>query len=160
VAVWALEALPDDVAVEAAVLVSPALSQTYDLTPALRRVRQTMLVFPSKADGAVLGLGTSVFGTMDRRRGVSAGLAGFTPPASADPAQYAKLEQFPYRGRMLRDYGNGGGHAWALYPRFASGWLAPRLVEIARRSGGGSGTGGGEKSPSTRPASPAYASYE
>jgi alpha-beta hydrolase superfamily lysophospholipase len=154
IAVWALERLPDDVQVEAALLLSPALSPAYDLTPALRHVRQTMLVFPSKSDGVVLGLGTSLFGTMDRRHARSAGMEGFAQPASADARQYAKLEQFPYRGKMLFDYGSGGGHAWALYPRFASSWLAPRLVAIARRGAES------DKPPSTRAAPLAYASYE
>lgn len=148
VLVWALEKLPEDVQVEAAILVSPAVSTTYDLTPALRHVRKRMLVFPSKGDGLVLGFGTFIFGTMDRKHDKSAGLDGFTMPASADAEQYAKLEQFPYRGKFFWDYGNGGGHAWALYPHFASGYLAERLVEIAR---------GDPESPCTRPAGHAYA---
>ena len=107
-------ALPDDVNVEAAVLVSPALSTTYDLSGALRHVRKQMLVFPSKGDGLVLGFGTFVFGTMDRKHEKSAGLDGFTMPPGADAAQYAKLEQHTYRGKFFHDYGNGGGHAWAV----------------------------------------------
>ena len=149
IAVWALERLPDDVHVEAVVLVSPAVSSSYDLSGALAHVRQKMLVFPSKADGLVLGFGTLLFGTMDRKYDRSAGLDGFARPARADVAQYAKLEQYPYRGKMFRAYGNGGGHAWAMYPRFASAWLAPRLVRLAREA---------DVSPSTRPASGAYAS--
>ena len=134
IALWALEALPDDVHVDGVVLVSPAVSTEYDLTPALRHVRRKMLVFPSKADGLVLGIGTLFFGTMDRRHDTSAGLDGFTRPASGDASQYAKLEQYHYRGKMFFDYGNIGGHAWAMYPRFASAWLAPRLVEMTRAS--------------------------
>jgi hypothetical protein len=150
VLVWALEKLPDDVQVEAAILVSPALSTTYDLTPALRHVRKRMLVFPSKSDGLVLGFGTLMFGTMDRKHEKSAGLDGFTMPATADAAQYAKLEQYPYRGKFFWDYGNGGGHAWALYPHFASAYLASRLLEIAR-------SGGADECPCTQPADHAYA---
>jgi alpha-beta hydrolase superfamily lysophospholipase len=149
IAVWALERLPDDVQVDAVVLVSPAMSPGYDLSPALARVRRKMLVFPSKSDRFVLGFGALLFGTMDRRYGRSAGLDGFNQPARADAAQYAKLEQYPYRGKMFWDYGNGGGHAWAMYPRFASAWLAPRLVRLARQA---------HDSPATRPASGAYAS--
>lgn len=135
VLVWALERLPADVNVEAAVLVSPALSTTYDLSAALRHVRKRMLVFPSKSDGLVLGFGTFVFGTMDRKHEKSAGLDGFTMPNGADAEQYAKLEQHAYRGKYFWHYGNGGGHAWALYPHFASAWLAPRLIDIARSDG-------------------------
>jgi hypothetical protein len=153
VAVWALERLPEDVQVEAAVLVSPALSTEYDLSAALRHVRRRMLVFPSRSDGLILGFGTLFFGTMDRKHDKSAGLDGFTRPASADAAQYDKLEQFHYRGKMLFTYGNSGGHAWAMYPHFASAWLAPRLIELARERDAAS-----KESPSTQPASPGYAS--
>jgi hypothetical protein len=57
---------------------------------------------------------------------------------------------------MAREYGSSGGHAWALYPRFASAWIAPRLVEIARNGAAGH-VREPEKSPSTRPAPLAYA---
>ncbi len=153
IAVWALERLPDDVHVDGVVLVSPAVSSGYDLTPALHHVRRKMLVFPSKGDGLVLGFGTLLFGTMDRKHDKSAGLDGFDRSASSDAEQYAKLEQFPYRGKMLFDYGNGGGHAWAMYPRFASSWLAPRLIDLARENAPATPT-----LPSTQPALSAYAS--
>ncbi|HEV2294936.1 MAG TPA: hypothetical protein VGR35_13870 [Tepidisphaeraceae bacterium] len=156
IALWALERLPEDVHVEGVVLVSPAMSAGYDLTPALRHVRGKMLVFPSKADGLVLGFGTLFFGTMDRRHDKSAGLDGFTRPPSGDATEYAKLEQHPYRGKMLFNYGNGGGHAWAMYPRFASAWLAPRLIEMARSGENRDAT----KCSSAQDPSPAYASHE
>ena len=119
---------------------------------ALHHVRRKMLVFPSKGDGLVLGFGTLLFGTMDRRYDKSAGLDGFSRPAPGDAAQYAKLEQLHYRGKMFFDYGNGGGHAWAMYPRFASAWLAPRLVALARAKDES------VESPSAQPVSSAYAS--
>ncbi len=144
IAVWALERLPDNVHVDGVVLVSPALSSHYDLTPALRRVHGKMLVFPSKSDALILGIGTAVFGTMDGRHDKSAGLDGFSRPASGDATQYAKLEQFHYHGKMLFRYGNGGGHAWAMFPRFASAFVAPRLIAVARESAAA-------YSPSTQP---------
>jgi hypothetical protein len=85
---------------------------------------------------------------MDRRHGSSAGLVGFKEPATpAYPEQYAKVEQIPYQSQWWSAYGNDGMHWSAMSPRFASGWLAPRLIELA-------------KSPSTRPADPAYASFK
>lgn len=133
IALWALEALPQDVQVEAAVLVAPAVSPDYDLSPALRQVRSRLIALPSKRDALVLGIGTSLFGTMDRRHGASAGFAGFKPPGAPKyPEQYAKLEQHPYDAKWRSAYGNDGAHWSALAPRFASGWLAPRLVELAR----------------------------
>src|SRR5688500_10572707 len=47
IAVWVLEALPDDVQVEALVMLGPALSKGYDLTRALRRVRGSAYAFTS-----------------------------------------------------------------------------------------------------------------
>ena len=77
--VRALERLPEDT-VEAAVLLAPALSPGYDLTRALRAVRREMVVFWSPMDVFVLGLGTRIFGTIDRRKVVER-RAGRVPPA-------------------------------------------------------------------------------
>src|SRR5439155_5076711 len=87
--VKALEHLPDD-AVEAAVLISPALSPTYDLTRALRAVRREMVVFWSPLDVIVLGVGTRIFGTIDRIKTVSAGMVGFRPPAAGEEDRRAQ----------------------------------------------------------------------
>jgi hypothetical protein len=143
VATWVLEALPDDgdPVVDAALLISPALSRDYDLTPALRRVRTKMLVFTSRNDTLVLGLGTSLFGTMDGRREVAAGMVGFRRPPGADVAQYAKLEQHAFGADWFWSHGQLGGHASALGARFASARIAPLLVGIARQLPG-SASGG------------------
>jgi hypothetical protein len=132
--VWVLEALPEGEAViDAALLISPALSADYDLTPALRRVRTKMLVFTSRNDAVVLGLGTRLFGTMDGRRAAAAGMVGFERPPGADPQQYAKLEHHPYAADWFWSHGQLGGHASALGARFASARIAPLLVGIARQ---------------------------
>ena len=81
--VKALERLPES-SVEAAVLLSSALSPRYDLSRALRTVRREMTVFWSPFDVFILGVGTHVFGTVDRVNGLSAGLVGFQKPQSAD----------------------------------------------------------------------------
>jgi len=152
IALWALEALPEDVHVEATVFVAVAVSPGYDLSPALRHVRSRMIVLPSKRDALVLGLGTMLFGTMDRRHGSSAGLGGFKEPAApAYPEQYAKVEQIPYQSGWWSAYGNDGMHWSAMTPRFASGWLAPRLIDLAREASA-------KESRSTQPASSGYAS--
>src|SRR5262249_51612001 len=54
--VRSLEAMPEN-SVEAAVLLSPALSPSYDLAKALRAVRGQMTVFWSPLDVIVLGAG-------------------------------------------------------------------------------------------------------
>ena len=66
VMVKALEEL-DEESVERVVLLAPALSPGYDLTPSLRAVRGDVVVFWSPYDVIILGAGTRLFGTIDRR---------------------------------------------------------------------------------------------
>lgn len=134
IAVWALEQLPDGVQVDGVILLSPAVSPEYDLTVALKHVRRSMFVYHSKLDWLVLGAGTAVFGTIDRRKTQAAGRVGFVQPANADRIEYAKLRQVPYNGGWFMEYGNAGGHIGAVMPRFASGELAPLLIEMARQA--------------------------
>lgn len=128
---WVLEELPDDVQVDVAVLIAPAVSPDYDLTPALRRVRKRMLVFQSPNDWFILGVGTNLFGTMDGVKTDAAGRVGFRMPAGADPRQYEKLTTFRYAQGWRWTYGYGGGHFDCLAPRFASGFIAPLLTDLA-----------------------------
>src|SRR5947208_140175 len=76
---------------------SPALSPGYELSRAVRAVRREMVVFWSPLDLIVLGLGTRIFGTIDRVNSVSAGLVGFRPPGGGD---YAKLRQVRWHPEM------------------------------------------------------------
>ncbi|HEY2158073.1 MAG TPA: alpha/beta hydrolase [Isosphaeraceae bacterium] len=118
VVVRALEELPRD-SVEAAVLLAPALSPGYDLTRALEAVRREMVVFWSPLDVFVLGLGTRVFGTIDRVRSVSAGLVGFR-------GDRAKLRQVRWRPAMMRT-GYLGGHVGPDSPAFLRKYVVPLL---------------------------------
>lgn len=119
VVVRALEGLPAD-SVEAAVLLAPALSPDYDLTRALEAVRREMVVFWSPFDVFVLGLGTRVFGTIDRVRSVSAGLVGFR-------GEWAKLRQVRWRPSMASS-GNLGGHVGPDSPAFLRRYVVPLLT--------------------------------
>lgn len=121
----ALESLPED-AVERAVLLAPALSPSYDLSRALQAVRTEMVVFWSPLDVFVLGMGTRIFGTVDRVGSVAAGLTGFRVPDSADPVQYAKLHQVPWRWSMSSS-GYLGGHVGPDNPRFLRRYVVPLL---------------------------------
>jgi hypothetical protein len=126
--VKALEHLPDD-AVEAAVLLSPALSPTYDLARALRAVRREMVVFWSPLDLIVLGAGTRIFGTIDRIKTVSAGMVGFRPPGAGDAedrASYRKLRQVRWRPEMAAT-GYLGGHVGPDNPAFLRKYVVPLL---------------------------------
>lgn len=128
VVVKALERLPVG-SVEAAVLLSSALSPRYDLTRALRAVRREVVAFWSPLDLFVLGVGTLLFGTIDRRHSVSAGLVGFRPPASPSDeqaAQYAKLRQVRW-GPAMAPTGYMGGHVGPDCPAFLRKYVVPLL---------------------------------
>ncbi len=117
--------------IERVVLLSPALSPRYDLTLALRAVRRDVVVFWSPLDVIVLGLGTRLFGTMDRVWTVSAGLVGFKtprrPPGLAPGlAPYDRLRQVKWRLAMAAT-GNLGGHLGPNSPRFLTKYVAPLL---------------------------------
>jgi hypothetical protein len=127
VAVWALEQLPAGVEIDRLVLLASALSPGYDLSPALSRVSGKAFSFHSSFDREVLGLGTRMFGTMDRQHTDAAGYVGFTPPPAADPRQYAKLEQIAYDADWQR-YGHWGDHIGMMTSAFAASHIAPMIT--------------------------------
>jgi pimeloyl-ACP methyl ester carboxylesterase len=129
VVVKALEQLPAD-SVEAAVLISSALSPRYDLTRALIAVRRELVAFWSPLDVFVLGAGTYVFGTIDRRRGAAAGLVGFRgpeDPTTEQAGQYAKLRQVRWHPTMAPT-GYMGGHVGPDCPAFLRKYVVPLLA--------------------------------
>ena len=125
--VFALEKLPPGAIVDGVLLLSPALSVNYDLTAALSRVRGKAYVFSSTLDVFVLGLGTKVFGTMDRLPGESAGRVGFVMPEAGDARQYRKLVPCPYE-KAWEELGNVGDHVTCMSRQFARRVLTPLLV--------------------------------
>lgn len=135
-AVMAVEMLPRDSGVTSLVLLAPALSPQHDLRRALRRTEAGIYNYYSKNDIGFLTLGTSVFGTMDRRYGASAGAIGFTRPRffkRTDDALYDKLHQIRWNRRMRR-YGHSGGHTGWADRRFVRRYLAPLISDLS--SGG------------------------
>lgn len=129
---WTLEALPADVNVQGVLLLCPAISPDYDLSPALSRVRGTMVAFHGRNDGMVLDWGTRTFGTIDGKKVPAAGYTGFVLPRGAtDAGQYRKLKMVGYDKEWFGKYGNAGDHTGALGGRFASGYIAPILIDMA-----------------------------
>jgi len=129
-AAWTLEALPEDAPVDRALLLAPALSPRYNLARALARVRHRVTVTYSWGDFLLMGLGTTVFGTIDRHFGPSAGFVGFRLPTGLRPAQrraYAKVRQMPWRPGMILD-GHFGEHLGWSSIRFARRVLAPIVL--------------------------------
>jgi pimeloyl-ACP methyl ester carboxylesterase len=123
--VRALEALPEGT-VERAVLIAPALSPDYDLRRAIHAVRREVVVFWSPLDVFILGLGTRLFGTVDRVPSVAAGLTGFRMPPTTDPTEYARLRQVRWRPAMGTT-GYFGGHVGPDNPRFLRQYVVPLL---------------------------------
>jgi len=127
VAAWTLEALPAGFQVDRTLLLAPALAPRYNLARALAHVRDGLLATHSWGDLALMGLGTTLFGTIDRRFGPSAGLVGFRLPrdlAPEDEARYAGVRQLAWRPWMLRE-GHLGEHTGWTGIRFARRVLAP-----------------------------------
>jgi hypothetical protein len=127
IAVWALERLPEDLKVDDVLLLAPALSSDYDLTPALRHVNGHVYAFTSPYDVFILGAGTMLFRTMDGKHADSAGRIGFVKPDGADDAQYEKLVQEPYQAAWIK-YGNIGDHIGVMSRRFVATVIAPLVV--------------------------------
>lgn len=71
------EAMPEDRQIEGLILLSASISSAYDLDKALSHCRNGIVNFYNKQDSGVLGLGTTLIGTVDGTHGPSAGLIGF-----------------------------------------------------------------------------------
>jgi pimeloyl-ACP methyl ester carboxylesterase len=133
IAVYALEALPEEVQIDSVLLLAPALSPKYNLSSALRHISGRCHAFVSSRDSLILGLGTQLFGTIDGQHTPAAGMKGFIMPPRAQADQYAKLICHPYDPRWTR-YGHWGDHTGALCKPFARQILAPLLLtELDRR---------------------------
>ena len=127
-AIMVAEALPDNFRLHRIVLCQPALCPTYDLTAALRRVDDKLIHFHSPPDWVILGLGTLLLGTMDRRHACSAGRGGFNPRrAVPDAILRKKLIQHRWSPRWIR-YHHWGGHPPILFYRWNKACIAPLFI--------------------------------
>jgi pimeloyl-ACP methyl ester carboxylesterase len=124
----AAEQLPPN-SLERILLLSPAVSPTYDLSRALRATRQEVVSFYSNRDLFWLGWGTATFGTADRVYTKAAGLVGFELPANASEETrclYQRLVQVQWQPDMLLE-GYWGGHIGTSMPNFVAAEVAPWL---------------------------------
>ena len=131
-ALFVLEALPDDVRVSSVILLAAAVSSGYSLSAALEHTDEGIWNFHSVLDGMLLGLASLVAGTMDRRRAVAAGALGFDTEFMSQAQQLSagRLHQVPFTGRMCLS-GNLGGHFGCMNRLFAEEWLAPIVTRGA-----------------------------
>lgn len=128
IATWACEFLNGRGGVTTLLLACPALSPTYDLRPALRSV-QRCYALVSPHDRWVLGVGTRVFGTMDRCFCSAAGQVGFRLPvglSGADRSSYNRFWEVPWTP-SLGDDGHHGGHTGSARVSFLRRHLLPIL---------------------------------
>lgn len=129
IGVFACEHLRGRPIIETLILACPALSPAYNLAPALRAVQRGYALV-SHQDSWILGLGTRLFGTTDRRFTSAAGRVGFQIPEVASPADHAAYERlreirwFP----EMRAEGHRGGHTMWASPAFIRKHLLPLLA--------------------------------
>jgi alpha-beta hydrolase superfamily lysophospholipase len=122
VALRALELLPPDVRVDAAVFLAGAFDPDHDMTAAMSRVRGRIVNCSSALDCLIVGVGTCLFGTAERTFGPSAGMVGLRHPSARDP-RVVQVRWTP--GMMAQGY--FGDHftvaAWGFVTKYVAPWI-------------------------------------
>lgn len=130
-AVFTAEALRDvggGRQIDGLILLNGALSPQYDLRPALRNCRRGILNSYSRRDSMVLGWGTRLFGTVDRKFCDACGRVGFRVPegvSAEDAALYAKLTQVEWCPEHAETCNHWGGHLSSAREEFLARYIAP-----------------------------------
>ena len=130
-AIFALEVLPETAPVENVVLLGTSISHDYDLTEALKRVKNKLYIFTSPHD-RMLGTLMPLSGTADRKfDDPGAGIKGFVLPAGASAATrklYAdKIVTIPYSKDFRKDQ-DKGRHFDNVKKEFIRDEVAPLLM--------------------------------
>lgn len=147
VTAYALESLPTEFQVDQVIFLGSSLSDDYNLTRVLRRIRGELFVLISKFD-PVLWVGVTVTGTADRTDALPAGVEGFQLPARANPETrtlYRRLHQEEWKPEYALK-GHLGGHTGGVQSAFVRDYLVPRL----KPSAGESDTASPESLPASR----------
>jgi len=116
-AILVAEALPPGVMLERIILIAAAIAPDHDLSAAVRHCRCGLVNDYSARDTVVLGAGTRVFGTIDRKKVDSAGYVGFTD-GDGKLLESERIAQVAWRPDWSK-LGHDGGHigwqarAWA-----------------------------------------------
>ncbi len=128
IAVWTAEKLLTGLKIDGIILLAASLSPEYLLDFALANTRRGIVSFCSSRDWMLLGVGTTVYGTMDGRHTSSAGRVGFKIPE--DPpskAAYEKVYQIAWQ-REMSEVGNPGFHLTSGAARFVADYVAPFIL--------------------------------
>lgn len=120
------EALPDDHRLTGLILLAAAISPRFDLTNALRHVERGIWNFHSWLDFLFVGLGTTIFGTVDGWHMPAAGMWGFG--RRPQPADGPALTQACYHPRHVFAF-NLGGHFGCVHRVFVSEHVA-KIMQV------------------------------
>jgi len=127
IAVFAAEALGRRTQLDVLVLAASALSPAYSLGAALAHARRCYAL-TSRRDVALLGLGTTVFGTIDRRHAAAAGLRGFRNLGPGD--HNSRFVELPWQ-REMSTLGHTGHHTGAASVDFIRERIVPLFTGAA-----------------------------
>jgi pimeloyl-ACP methyl ester carboxylesterase len=133
-AVMVAEALPPGVRLRNVVLVQTALSRRYDLTPALWKIDGQLVNFNAPLDWLFIGIGTLVFGTMDRVHAPSIGKIGvWADKAIRLDDLRSRFRQIRWRPEMMR-LGHLGGHLSLAFYAFNRRIIVPFILAESQNS--------------------------
>jgi len=129
IAIWTAEGLMRGHKVEGLILLAASISPGYPLEFALANTRRGIVNLHSSRDLLLLGVGTTVAGTMDGRHSASAGQAGFRQPPSElrEELGYDRLYPVPWRPEMGQA-GNPGLHITSGAMGFVAEFVAPLVL--------------------------------
>ena len=130
VLLWTLESLPTNRKVTSTVMLSAAVSPTYDVRRALQHTEAGIWNYYSPLD-VILLAGTLVGGNIDGRWMPGAGAVGFWSYSPESVGDGPRLHQIPFRPEMLLA-GNLGGHWGPAKSPFARDYIAPVLAKSER----------------------------
>ncbi len=116
-AVFIVEALPEDVSIDRLILLAPAVSQSYPVVEKIMpKIRDFAVVYASRLDAPV-GVGTRLLGTLDRKWERSAGSRGFCD-------KHDRLVQVDWNPTALRKR-HFGNHASYMSRAWQREYLLP-----------------------------------
>jgi len=124
IALLTARALPDGHRLTGLILLAAAVSPLFDLSSIQTKVERGIWSFHSWLDCLFVGIGTTIFGTLDGWHLPSAGMIGFRRGKSPSPDTGPPLVQTAYRPTMSRAF-NLGGHFGCVHRVFISEFVAP-----------------------------------
>jgi hypothetical protein len=128
IVIYTLEALPEECAVDHVILLGSSIGANYDITSALMRVKDNMVVFTSAKD-EILTVFVPITGSADRKYvGTDlVGICGFHQPGMMDEVKqnlYKKVRTIAWQP-IFAEVGDNGGHTDKTNPQFVTRYLVP-----------------------------------